>query len=200
MPAIEKYSPARHGGISESHNQINRSGIIFAFSGIVALFAAALIWFIEFPANIADPVNMLFVLILIFGVVMLLIGLFKLFRAASKRSLRRNLLKNGYVARGSIHRVRSTYRLFGATPGTQTGDIRGNRETGWVYEVHYAFVDKSGKTRRASGTIPDPLGPQRGTKPNQQTFLDSHRPRVGMKVDIIFNYSGSMILRIIPAT
>ncbi|MCL2847025.1 MAG: hypothetical protein FWE38_05040 [Firmicutes bacterium] len=197
---IEPYNPALHGGVSESYMNINRNGLIFTVIGILFIAAAIVVLNIfGFGYSGVPLTNLLFWLLLGFGILLTIIGAVNIAEANRHRALVRELKAGGYVTRGSIHRVAHTYRLFGKTRQTSSGDLMA-RDTGWFYKVTYAFQDQNEKIRKATGIIPDPIGPKRGTNPNQQTFLDFHRPRIGLRVDVLFNDDGSLILRIIEAS
>jgi len=163
--------------------------------GIFSLVASFIVFFMWYGHSTA--VNALFWILLFVGVVFTVFGISEISSANEFNSRVRRLKNDGDVTRGSIQSVHHTYRFFGRTRGTNSGDIIGN-ETGWYWKVWYTFDDGI-KLRRATGIIPDPLGPKR-MNGNASTFLDSHRPRKGMLVDVLFDNANSVVLRLIEAT
>jgi len=197
--SIEPFNPARHGGILESQRQHNRSGITLFILGAVLVAAAFMVLFFFMRGrNATGLVHALFWIPLGLGILFGCIGIFNMASASSFKSMITRLRRDGLVTRGSVQHVRHTYRWFGRTRGANRGDTIG-MDTGWFFVVTYKFEDDLGRMRKATGTIPDLLGPKRQNTPNQSTFLDPNMPRVGHMVDVLFDYSDSVILRLVPA-
>ena len=202
---IEQYNPAQHGGVIESYRAISRSGtILVIFSLLVLALAAGLgyfFYFSDFSLDVGQLGIVLFWMALGLGFLFMFLGIRDLANASAFTDRRERLIgpgNNSLVSRGSVTIVRSTYKFFGRTLGTRDGDILGNVDTGWYFKVTYIFDDANGNQRRATGIIPDRLGPKRSEA--SQTFIDPHMPRVGQRVDVVFDDYESLILRFITPT
>jgi len=193
--SIEPFNPARHGGVLESFSAHSRSGFISLFIGIFSLVTSFFVFFLWFGNS--TMVNVLFWLLLLIGIVFTVFGIFEVTSAQEFNSRVRRLKNDGDVTRGSIQSVHHTYRFFGRTMGTGRGDSIG-METGWYFKIWYTF-DDGVKLRRATGIIPDELGPKRRNT-SSSTFLDNNRPRTGMMVDVLFDNADSVVLRLIDPT
>ena len=178
-----------------------RSGTHFVFIAIVVFLIAVVIGYFAF-ASVYQPVQglmALFFITLIIGFVCIGMGVFNLSRGSDFNNRVRRLKQSGYVERGSIVRVSSGYFFLGRTRGTNDGDSAGGMDTGWFFRVTYVFEDPRGGERRAIGLVPDFFGPKRQNT-NNQSAIDPHRPRIGMRVDVLFDNYDSVMLRTIPAT
>ena len=197
------FNPAIHGGTNESYRAIARNGRVFFFAGILLLTVAALLLYFFFfrQTSARGGQTALFWIFLVMGVLSMIFGISGLVESSTFAG-RVNHLKNSsasLVARGSIERVRTGFRIFGRTLRTKEGDTYGNADTGYFFKVHYVFEDDKERLRREVAIIPDPLGPKRGEFPNQ-TAVDPNMPRVGMMVDVLFDNYNSVTLRFIPLT
>jgi len=198
--AIEPFSPARHGAVIENMRMKQRSGVRFLIIGIVCLVLAVVFFNIHFRSEAESVfwlVGMWFTIVV--GLVLTYLGLANMLDGRNFNARVRELEKNGLVTRGSITAVRHRYVIFGSTLGT-----RGNRytmvmDTGWYYKVTYSFEDDIGRLRTATGFIPDLVGAKRHADRNQQIILDQNLPRVGQRVDVLFDPEESVILRIVNA-
>ena len=195
----QPYNPAKHGGVLEDYRNMSRSGSVWFFIGVMMLSIAAVSFYFymrdgsEAFMGIAVP---LFWVTLGAGIMAVALGVANLTDAQAFASRVKFLttMGNGLVIRGSVVGVRQRYRIFGATLFTKPGDSL-NMDTGWVYKVDYVF-QCSGRQRRATGVVPDHLGPNRANN-NATTFIDPNQPRVGLFVDILFCREKSVILRFI---
>ncbi|MCL2850783.1 MAG: hypothetical protein FWE01_00260 [Firmicutes bacterium] len=200
MP-IEPFNPARHGGVLESYSMKSRSGITLFLIGAVLVAIAFFVFFfaIRGSGGASPAIHALFWIPLGLGVLFFGIGVYNMIGAQNFNSTVRRLRQEGFVTRGSIQSVRHTYRWFGRTRGANRGDTIG-MDTGWFFVVSYKFEDDLGRIRKSTANIPDLLGPKRQNTPNQSTFIDPNMPRVGHMVDVLFDYSDSVVLRLVPAT
>jgi len=194
------FNPAQHGGILESYRMKSRSGITLFIMGAFCVAIALLVFFTLIRGRSPDnSIYALFGIPLGLGILFAIIGIYNMTRSQAFNARVRTLRQNGLVARGSVQHVRHAFRWFGRTFGAGRGDQVG-MDTGWFWVVTYKFEDDLGRMRKATGIVPDRLGPKRRNTPNQSTFLDPEMPRVGHLVDILFDYDESVILRLIPVT
>ena len=184
----------------EDYRNISRSGTIWIIMGIVCLILAILFFMLWQNADDGGLQLTAFWLFLGVAVLFIALGGANLSDANAFRGRVRYLTTsgNGKVTRGAIVAVRSRYAVWGRNRGTQAGDSMGGMDTGYFFKVDYVFEAK-GKQRRATGLVPDLLGPNRRNN-SANTFIDPNMPRVGMMVDVLFNADKSVMLRIMPPT
>ena len=198
--AYEAYNPARHGGVMEDFRNIARSGTMWFIGGVFTLMLAGLFFFlwINSDSETNTMQSAAFWLCLGIAILFIALGSANIADAQAFRSRVRYLttMGRGNVTRGSILGVRSRVAIWGRTRWTQEGDSMGNVDTGYFFKVDYAF-EVNGKQRRATGVVPDLLGPKRRSN-TANTFIDPNMPRVGMRVDVLFNKDKSLMLRIMP--
>jgi len=189
---IETYSEAKHSGVMESYGAHSRSGTISLLFGIVCLVLAFIVFFMWYGSALP---NLLFWILIAAGLGLSALGITELMACSAFNQRVKKLKDDGDVTFGTIRSVHHTYRLWGRTLGTSKGDIVGI-ETGWYWKVWYTFHDGV-QYRKSVGVIPDDIGPQR-TRSNDRssTFLDESRPKKGSKVEVLFNCSESVILRV----
>ena len=198
----EEFNLARHGGTVEDMRAQARNARVFFFVGVLVI-ALAFVFFILFfvRSSGSSGGRFLFWFSLVVGFGMLFIGINGLVDVANFNA-RAKFLKDarngGLVTRGSILSVRSGNTVFGRTTRTNEGDSGAGAVTGYFYRVRYVFNDNNGRERRETAIIPDPLGPKRRNTTNHSA-IDPHRPRVGQRVDVLFDHSDSIALRIIDA-
>jgi len=202
----EPYNPAVHGGVTENWRTVRRSGFAFTLMGIIMIVVAIMLALLmHFFLNISWgfsgrgwlPIIAVFLPIIV-GIIFIVMGAWSNSRARYFTNKIEELKTNGMVSRGAILNVRNDYKLFGRTFGTRQGDV-GAMDSGWFFRVYYNFQDENEELRRSNGYLPDPLGPKRkqGWNGNQQTFIDPNMPRIGQRVDILFNDRVSVILRVV---
>ena len=195
------FNPAQHGGTIEDYRNISRSGTMWFLAGLVCLALTVLFFFLwtGTDTDFSTLIIGAFFVFLGLTVLFIAIGVGNLADAQAFRARVRYLTTpgNGNVTRGTIMGVRNRFAVWGRTYGTQAGDSLA-MDTGWFYKVDYAF-EYNGRTIKATGIIPDPLGPNRRNN-SATTFMDPHMPRRGMHVDVLYATGQSVILRMIPAT
>jgi len=189
---IVHYSEAMHGGVVESYSAHSRSGTLSCLFGFSCLVVSLIVFFMWYGTTLP---NLVFWLTLACGIGLTAHGVSELMTCSSFRQRVKNLKYDGDVTFGTVRSVYHAYRLWGRTIGTSKGDVVGV-ETGWYWKVWYTFYDGV-QYRKSVGIIPDDVGPQR-TKSNDRssTFLDLDRPKKGSTVEVLFNCSESVILRI----
>jgi len=170
--------------------------------GIASLALALLFFNLHFRGN--SPDHSMFLIgmwiTIIFGGIMTFLGLGNILDARCFNARVQQLQNGGSVSRGSITAVRHRWILFGSTLGTRGGRYTMVMDTGWYYRVSYTFEDELGRLRKCTGLIPDLVGPKRHGDRNQQIIHDQNLPRIGQRVDVLFNPDESVILRIVDAT
>jgi len=197
----EPYNPARHGGVLERYNAFQRSGGRFAFLGVI-IAAIGFLMFLVF--RVADHDVFLAVIVpivfILIGVGFVVMGVVKIVRAWTFNDRVRRLRQNGLVIRGTIKRVRHERVLWGASRLFWQQKHMAIEDTGQHFRVTYAFNDANGRLREAKGRLPDIVGVKPIAGERSQVVINPQQPVVGQAVDILFDNTESVVLRVLTTT